>query len=112
MEGLKVSVVTPILKKAGLDCDVLLNYRPVCAGLFLDKLIQKCVFIQLDNHMCLNRLHIPYQSGYKKYHNCETVLLRIVNDILLLMDSNSCCILLLLDLSAAFETVDHGELKN
>ena len=110
MEGLKVSVVTPILKKAGLDCDVLMNYRPVCAGLFLDKLIQKCVFIQLDNHMCLNRLHIPYQSGYKKFHNCETVLLRIVNDIMSIMDSNSCCILLLLDLSAAFDTVDHEEL--
>ena len=110
IDGLKESVVTPILKKAGLDCDTLLNYRPVCSGKFIDKLIQKCVFIQLDHHMMSNSLHIPYQSGYKIFHSCETVLLKIVNDILLLLDSNSCCVLLLLDLSAAFDTVDHEEL--
>ena len=110
IDGLKESVVTPILKKLGLDCDVLLNYRPVCAGKFLDKLIQKCVFVQLDNHMTTNSLHIPFQSGYKKSHNCETVLLKIVNDIMLHLDSDSCCVLLLLDLSAAFDTVDHVEL--
>ena len=110
MDGLKESVVTPILKKAGLDRDILLNYRPVCGGKFIDKLIQKCVLADLDNHMSLNCLHIPFQSGYKKFHCCETVLLKIVNDILLLLDSNSCCVLLLLDLSAAFDTVDHEEL--
>ena len=110
VDGLKESVVTPILKKLGLDCDVLLNYRPVCAGKFTDKLIQKCVFVQLDNHMITNNLHIPFQSGYKKSHCCETVLLKIVNDIMLHLDSDSCCVLLLLDLSAAFDTVDHEEL--
>lgn len=110
MEGLKESIVTPILKKAGLDKDTLSNYRPVCGGLYVDKLIQKNVCIQLNDHMDLNHLHIPYQSGYKSYHSCETVLLRILNDILLTMDSKSCSILLLLDLSAAFDTVDHEKL--
>ena len=110
MDGLKESLVTPILKKEGLDRDILVNYRPVCAGLFLDKLIQKCVAGQLDNHMLFNNLHIPWQSGYKKFHNCETVLLKIFNDIMLHLDNNSCCVLLLLDLSAAFDTVDHDEL--
>ena len=110
MDGLKESLVTPILKKAGLDRDILVNYRPVCAGLFLDKLIQKCVAGQLDNHMLFNNLHIPWQSGYKKFHNCETVLLKIFNDIMLHLDNNSCCVLLLLDLSAAFDTADHDEL--
>ena len=60
--------------------------------------------------MITNNLHIPFQSGYKKSHCCETVLLKIVNDIMLHLDSDSCCVLLLLDLSAAFDTVDHEEL--
>ena len=110
MEGMKDSVIIPILKKAGLDLDELSNYRPVCGGLYIDKLIQKCVLVQLNDHMNLNNLHIPYQSGYKSNHSCETVLLGIVNDILLNLDNGSCCILLLLDLSAAFDTVDHDEL--
>ena len=110
MAGLKESIVTPILKKSGLDQEVLSNYRPVCGGMFVDKVIQRSVLGQLNEHMDLNDLHIPYQSGYKKFHGCETVLLKIVDDILLCLDANKCTILLILDLSAAFDTVDHDEL--
>ena len=110
MAGLKHSTVTPILKKSGLDQDVLSNYRPVCGGMFVDKIIQKNVLAQLNEHMDLNNLHIPHQSGYKKFHGCETVMLKIVDDILLCLDANTCTILLILDLSAAFDTVDHDEL--
>ena len=109
-EGLKDSIVTPILKKSGLDQEVLSNYRPVCAGMFVDKLIQRNVLAELNGHMDLNDLHIPFQSGYKKHHGCETVLLKIVDDVLLCLDAGSCTILLILDLSAAFDTVDHDEL--
>ena len=110
MEGLKESVVTPILKKAGLDPDVLSNYRPICSGLFVDKLIQTNVLCQLDGHMTENSLHIPHQSGYKPNHSCETVLLKVLNDTLMALDSGLCTIELLLDLSAAFDTVDHDEM--
>ena len=111
MDGLKASIITPILKKSGLDQDTLSNYRPVCGGLYIDKLIQKSVLVQLNDHMCRNDLHISYQSGYKPHHSCETVLLRIVNDILMNLDSRSCSVLLLLDCSSAFDTVDHNELR-
>ena len=110
MEGLKESIVTPILKKPGLDHEVLSNYRPVCGGFYIDKLIQKNVLSQLNDHMDLNGLHIPLQSGYKSHHSCETVLLGIVNKILLNLDNNYCSVLLLLDCSAAFDTVDHEQL--
>ena len=109
-EGLKESTVTPILKKSGLDQEVLSNYRPVCAGMFVDKLIQKNVLVDLNCHMDLNDLHIQRQSGYKKHHGCETVMLKIVDGVLLCLDAGSCTILLILDLSAAFDTVDHEEL--
>ena len=111
MDGLKDSIVTPILKKSGLDPDTLSNYRPVCGGLYIDKLIQKNVLLQLNEHMDSNNLHIPFQSGYKPFHSCETVLLRVNNDILLALDSGYCVVEIILDLSAAFDTVDHDKLE-
>ena len=110
MDGLKASIVTPILKKAGLDQDLLSNYRPVCSGLFVDKIIQKNVAEQLFQHMTRNDLHNSYQSAYKPNHSCETVLLALTNEILLNLDNGLCSVLMLLDNSAAFDTVDHDVL--
>lgn len=107
MDGLKDTVVTPLLKKAGADLEELSNYRPITGIQYLGKLIERVVLPQLTQHMHSNLLHIPNQSGYKAGHSCETLLVGLVNDILLNMDDNKCIILLLLDLSAAFDTVDH-----
>ena len=52
------------------------------------------------------------QSAYKKHHSCETALLRVQNDILKSIDDKQCVVLLLLDLSAAFDTVDHKILED
>ena len=107
MEGLKDSVITPILKKAGSDPEVLKNYRPVCNTLYLSKTIERVVIVQANNHLELIKAHITNQSGYKPFHSCETLLLRVTNDVLNNMDNSKCTIALLLDLSAAFDTVDH-----
>lgn len=107
MDGLKDSIVTPLLKKTGLDPEDLANYRPVCDLKYLHKLIERTVLPQIYSHMSTNSLHIPNQSGYRPNHSCETLLLRIVNDILVSMDGFKCTVLILLDLSAAFDTVDH-----
>jgi hypothetical protein len=55
----------------------------------------------------LETIEESLQSAYKKYHSCETALVRVQNDILIEIDNNCCVVLLLLDLSAAFDTVDH-----
>lgn len=107
MEGLKESVITPILKKAGLDPEVLKHYRPVCNTLFLSKSIERVVILQANEHMDIIDAHIKNQSGYKPKHSCETLLIRLTNDILINSDNSKCTIILLLDLSAAFDTVDH-----
>ena len=107
IEGLKDSVVTPLLKKAGADPEVLSNYRPITGVKYLGKLIEKSALPQLNTHMVSNELHISNQSGYKSGHSCETLLVTVVNDILLNLDIGTCIVLLLLDLSAAFDTVDH-----
>ena len=107
MEGLKDSVITPLLKKAGLDPETLKNYRPVCNTAFLSKSIERTGLAQVNEHMDLIKAHIKNQSGYKPLHSCETLLVRITNDILVNIDNSKCTIMLLLDLSAAFDTVDH-----
>ena len=110
IHGLKDSVVSPFLKKSNLDKELFPNYRPVANILYLSKMIENEVLIQLHNHMDLNKIHISHQSGYKPGHSCETLLLSLVDKTLKIMDSNKCIILLLLDLSAAFDTVDHDRL--
>ena len=112
MDGLKDSVITPILKKAGLDPEVLKNYRPVCNTLFLSKLIERASLGQANGHLDMINAHIPNQSGYKPKHSCETLLLKVSNDILVNFDEGMCTIELLLDLSAAFDTVIHELLLN
>ena len=54
-----------------------------------------------------NNLHQPLQSAYRKYHSTETAIVKIMNDLLMALDSNQCVLLMLLDLSAASDTVDH-----
>ena len=106
VDGIKESVIIPLLKKNGLDPEILKNYRPVADLVFLSKLCERVVFRRIDKHMFENTLHSKFQHGYKKGHSPETLLLRLVNDILLGMDSNLAIIILLIDLSAAFDTVD------
>ena len=60
--------------------------------------------------MTTNGLHDFLQSSYNKYHSTETALTCIHDDILRAVDEKQCVILLLLDLSAAFDTIDHAML--
>ena len=62
--------------------------------------------------MAQNNLQIPFQSAYKKHHSTETLLIRIVNDLLITIDENKATVVMILDLSAAFDTVDHNKLLN
>ena len=108
--GLKESIITPIIKKFNLDSEKLAHYRPIVNLQFLSKLIEKCVLDQLTEHMTDNNLHCPEQFAYKKNHSTETMVLQIVNDVLVGFEKGSCTILVLLDMSAAFDTVDIGKL--
>ena len=106
MEGVKEATIFPLLKKVGLDSENLKNYRPVSDIVYISKLIERVVLKRLNFHTDLHNLQCKYQYGYKKYHSTETLLLKVVNDILIGFDKNTGTILLLLDLSAAFDTVD------
>ena len=104
---LKVAKLRPLLKKPSLDHTQFSNYRPVSNLTFLSKAIEKLVANQLISYINKNNLNESFQSAYKQYHSTETALIRVHNDILTAIDNRRTVILLLLDLSAAFDTVDH-----
>ena len=107
-ECLKHAIISPLLKKQNLDQNELKNYRPVSNLSFISKIIEKAVFHQMLNHLKSNTLLEKHQSAYRKCHNTETALLKIQNDLLLSADNKEISIIALLDLSAAFDTIDHA----
>ena len=104
---MKTALVTPLLKKPSLDKDVMKNFRPVSNLSFISKLTERVVLNRLIDHVSRNNLQEKFQSAYKPNHSTETALMRIQNDILMTLDNKRGVLLFLLDLTAAFDTVDH-----
>ena len=104
---LKTAIVKPLLKKPSLDKNLLKNYCPISNLPFLSKILEKVVLHKLLSHLQENNLSNPFQSAYRAGCSTETVLLRIVNDILSALENDNISVLLLLDLSAAIDTIDH-----
>ena len=82
------------------------NFRPVSNLSFVSKFIERAVFYQIQRHLVSNHLYPVAQSAYRENHSTETALLKVRNNILL--NKQHVTILVLLDLSAAFDTVDHS----
>ena len=104
---MKRAIVRPSLKKPSLDYQLYKNHRPISNLMFLSK-CEKVVASQFISHLRENKLEEIFQSAYKVGHNTESALLRVHNDVLRALDDGKCVMLVLLDLSAAFDTVDHG----
>ena len=107
----KIALVLPLIKKLGLEL-VQENFRPVSNLPFVSKIAEKAVIPQVLDH-CSKHAPLPSnQSSYRQHHSTETALLRVQNDILLSMDRQEVTLLVLLDLSAAFDTIDHSILAD
>jgi len=106
--ALKFALVTPILKKSNLDPEMMTNYRPISNLAFLGKVIERCAMKQFVTYLESNYLLASSQSAYRQHHSIETALICVYNDILMDLDKHGGeTVLVLLDLSAAFDTIDH-----
>ena len=108
---MKRATVRPSLNKPSLDYlvyQVYKNHRPISNLMFLSKCCENVVASQFISHLQVNKLDEIFQFAYKVGHSTESALLRVHNDALCALDDERCVMLVLLDLSAAFNTVDHG----
>ena len=107
-DKLKHALVTPILKDALKDHEDFKNYRPVSIMCFISKLLERILYTQIIEFVESNKLLPRYQSSYRKGHSCETAMLRVVGDVQQMLRDKNYVVLVLLDSSAAFDTVDHS----
>ena len=103
----KHAIVKPLLKKYNLPLDDLSSYRPISNLNFISKILERIIHSRLSSHLSTFPSLAAFQSAYRPFHSTETALLRIQNDLLLAMNEQKVSALVLLDLSAAFDTIDH-----
>ena len=96
-----------ILHLRTLNCEEFSNYRPITNIAFLSKTIERAAAAQTLNYLTKKNLLAKFQSTYRQFHSTETALLRVCNDILQAIDEGQEVVLVLLDLSSAFDTIDH-----
>ena len=103
----KAAYITPLLKKSGLDATNVRSYRPISNLSVVSKLLERLVAQQLIDYLKTADLLPQYQSAYRPFHSTETAVLHVLSEILTAVDRGDVAALILLDLSAAFDTVDH-----
>jgi len=101
------AIVRPLLKKPSLDTADLNSYRPISNLSFVSKDLERIVDSRFTEHADSQCLFSPFQSAYRKHYLTETALVKVHNDLISVLDQGKVGALTLLDLSSAFDTVDH-----
>lgn len=101
-------IFRPLIKKPGLDRECLKNYHPASNLSFVSKVLQRVVAERPEVHLSANSLHDVHQSGYRRYHSTKTVLPKVQTGVLEALDEGSYVVLIMKDLLAAFDTLDHS----
>ena len=102
----KLAFVKPLLKKPGL-ATTLKNYRPISNLCFISKISERAVISQQKEYMEQNCLLPILSSAYRQGHSTESALFKVQADILHNIEQQRVTLLVLINLSAAFNTVDH-----
>ena len=100
-----------LLKKAGLDVSLPTNYRPISNLSFLSKLLERVIYKQTTDYLIEHKLFPEFQSAYRRDHSTETAVLKVFSDIIDAIEEGQLALLSLLDLSAAFDTVDRSIMR-
>ena len=107
---LKTAILKPLVKRLGLDPENYKNLRPISNIVFLSKFLETLACEQYVDHLKKCNLAEMFQSVYREGHGVVTALVRVHNEIMRAFAEKKSVILVLLDLSAAFDTVDHDRL--
>ena len=107
LDDWKVAAVKPLIKGQNMSTE-LKNYRPISNLSFLSKVIEKAVQAQLQKHFDEQSLLPNHQSPYRQHYSTETTLLNMCDNILRNMENGKCTSMVCLDLSGAFDTVNHN----
>ena len=108
----KLAQVTPLLKKAGLDKSLPSSYHPISNLNNISKLLERLILICIRDHISSPSNFNPFQSAYRKYYSTETALLLALDNVYSSIDQGSSTLLVSLDLSTAFDILDHDILLN
>ncbi|PIK52724.1 putative RNA-directed DNA polymerase from mobile element jockey-like [Apostichopus japonicus] len=108
--SLKQAVIIPHIKKPKLDANNLANYRPISNLPYLSKLIERIVCKQFQDYLSNNDLYARMQSAYRANYSTETAQLYVQNSLLCALDERKDALLVLLDFSSAFDTINHQTL--
>ena len=104
----KTAIICPLLKSFSLEIQKSASYHPVSNLPFLSKFLEKCAMDRFNEHCGLHSALPEYQSAYWQDYSCETSILKLVNDILWVMENQECMAVMACNLSAAFNTIHHG----
>ena len=109
-DELKSAIVKPLHKKnSRLEVG---NYRPVSILCIVSKILERAVYVQLQEYLKDNKLLYEFQSGFRKAYSTDTCLINLMDHIRMLISKGEYVGMVLLDLQKAFDTVDHEILCN
>ena len=108
--SLKIAKISPIFKKE--NPHIADNYRPISLLPIISKIFEKVVFIQLYDYFIENNLLYDSQYGFRKMHSTELAALEFADKINIHLDQGKIPLAIFLDLSKAFDTIDHSILIN
>jgi len=103
----KHALATARLKKPTLDPADPNSFRPISQLSFVSKLVERAVAVRFVNHCDENSLLPARKSAYRRHHSAETAVLIVYNDVVRAVGRGQVVPLVSLDLSSAFDTVDH-----
>jgi len=104
----KTASVTPLLKNPSLDKSLSSSYRPISNLNFISKILERLFLHRIQSHILASPNFNQHQSAYRPGHSTETALVQLLDSIYHAADNGKATLLFSLDLSAAFDTIDHS----